>query len=123
MAELSFEARLERLFAETPPMRDAEVFRLQVLDKLDRGWTARRFLIGGMGAAGGLIGSAQLLGAGAVGQIRGLGEQATAFLNQQLTQTPLVPAGVTLDTSALWMALALAVAAAGFGIVRAIREI
>src|SRR5665213_3077861 len=69
MAEASFEGRLERMFAEAPAMRDADLFTLQVVDRLDRGWTARRLLIGIMGAVGGVIGSAQILGSGVIGHI------------------------------------------------------
>ena len=78
MAEASFEGRLERMFAETPAMRDADLFTLQVVDKLDRGWTARRLLIGVMGAAGGVIGSAQILGSGVIGHIQALSAQSNA---------------------------------------------
>ena len=126
MAEASFEGRLERMFAETPAMRDADLFTLQVVDRLDRGWTARRLLIGVMGAVGGVIGSAQILGSGAIGHIQALGAQSNAYLLQHLTQMipqNVLPAGVALNGQVIWMTLALAVVAAGLGVARGIREI
>ena len=42
MAELDFERRLERLFAETPAYADDDAFAERVERRLDRGWTARR---------------------------------------------------------------------------------
>ena len=126
MAEASFEGRLERMFAETPAMRDADLFTLQVVDKLDRGWTARRLLIGVMGAAGGVIGSAQILGSGVIGHIQALSAQSNAYLLQHVSQAipqGLLPAGVALNGQVIWMAAALAVGAAGLGLARGIREI
>jgi hypothetical protein len=126
MAEASFEGRLERMFAETPAMRDADLFTLQVVDKLDRGWTARRLLIGVMGAAGGVIGSAQILGSGVIGHIQALSAQSNAYLLQHVSQAipqGLLPAGVALNGQVIWMAAALAVVAAGLGLARGIREI
>jgi len=126
MAEASFEGRLERMFAETPAMRHADLFTLQVVDKLDRGWTARRLLIGVMGAAGGVIGSAQILGSGVIGHIQALSAQSNAYLLQHVSQAipqGLLPAGVALNGQVIWMAAALAVVAAGLGLARGIREI
>lgn len=126
MAEASFEGRLERMFAETPAMRDADLFTLQVVDRLDRGWTARRLLIGVMGAAGGVIGSAQILGSGVIGHIQALGAQSNAYLLRHVVQAipeNILPAGVALNGQVIWMTLALAVVAAGLGVARGIREI
>ena len=126
MAEASFEGRLERMFAETPAMRDADLFTLQVVDRLDRGWTARRLLIGVMGAVGGVIGSAQMLGSGVIGQIQALSAESNAYLIRHVTQAipqNILPAGVTLNGQVIWMTLALAVVAVGLGVARGIREI
>jgi hypothetical protein len=123
MAELSFEGRLERLFAETPPMRDADLFTLRVLGRVDRGWTARRFLIGAMGVTGGLAASIQILGAGVLGQIRAYGVASDAFINEHVARASILPAGVTVDGQVIWMTVALAVTAAGLGLARVIREI
>ncbi len=118
MAEASFEARLERMFGEAPAMRDADLFALRVLDRVDRGWTARRFLIGAMGLAGGVIGAVQLVGSGWGGQVQALGAESNAYLTRGLAQAippDLLPAGVTLNSQVVWTTLLLAVAAAGGG--------
>ncbi|MFI4933401.1 MAG: hypothetical protein ACHP7N_02175 [Caulobacterales bacterium] len=126
MAEASFEMRLERMFSDAPVMRDGELFTLRVLDRLDRGWTARRLLIGTMGLAGGMIGSVQILGSGVVGQLQSLGAQSNQFVNHHLVDALpnwLLPAGVQLNAQVIWMSVGLAVVAAGLGLARVIREI
>ena len=45
MAELDFERRLERMFAETPELPDAGAFADGIERKLDRGWNLRRWMI------------------------------------------------------------------------------
>ncbi|HUZ13752.1 MAG TPA: hypothetical protein VMU93_13000 [Caulobacteraceae bacterium] len=121
MAEVSFEARLERMFADAPAMADAELFAVRAQDRLERGWNARRVLIGAMGVAGGLVGSAQVLGAGATGHLEALGAESNAFLTRHLQLW--LPAGVAADSRIVWMALALAAVGVGLGLARAIREI
>jgi hypothetical protein len=126
VAETSFEFRLERLFAEAPPAQDADLFTLRVLEKLDRGWTARRLLIGAMGAAGGFIGAFELLGSGALGQLNAMAGHANAYLTEHVASQlsgPLAPAGIYVDAEAIWLAGALVVVAAGFGLARLVREI
>src|SRR5580704_8318976 len=66
MAERNFEVELGRMFAEAPALPDANLFALRVDERLNRGWTVRRLVIGGMGVVGGLIGGAQVLGGGLV---------------------------------------------------------
>src|ERR1700723_1705010 len=68
--EMSFEYDLERMFAETPARPAADFFAARVLERLARGWTARRLLIGSMGALGGLVGAYQILGAGALTELQ-----------------------------------------------------
>ena len=123
MAEASFEFKLERMFAETPSMPDAELFTLQVLERLNRGWTARRLLIGAMGAAGGLVGAFQLLGSGALGHMAALSGHADDFVTEQLAHRGPALTGLGLDAQAIWMSAVLALVAAGFGLARLIREI
>src|ERR1700742_1821876 len=60
MVEQDFERRLERLFAEAPVLADADAFARRLERRLDRGWTARRALIGVGGVAGGVIAASQL---------------------------------------------------------------
>jgi len=126
VAETSFEFRLERMFAEAPAMADADLFTLRVLERLDRGWTARRLLIGAMGVLGGLIGAYEIVGSGAVGQLAALTARSNAFVTQHLAtqlSSPLAPARIYVDAEAIWLAGALAVVAAGFGLARLVREI
>src|SRR5436190_24321393 len=61
MAEVEFERRLERLFAEVPEFADAGAFAERVERRLNAGWTARRWLIGAAGGVGGVIGASQLM--------------------------------------------------------------
>jgi hypothetical protein len=120
----SFEFKLERIFAEAPAAPDAELFRLRVLERLDRGWTARQLVIGVMGAAGGLVGAVQLVGAGGLGAMTALGAQSDQFvrnLGEQLT--PFLPGGAAVNGEVLLTAVVLGVIGAGFGLVRLIRDI
>ncbi len=126
MAETSFEFALERMFAETPPRPDADIFAARVLERLDRGWTARRLLIGSMGALGGLVGAYQILGAGALQELQAMASRSNDYVNQHVAQSvssALAPTGFAVDTQALWMAAALALVAAGLGLARLVREI
>jgi len=124
--EMSFEYDLERMFAETPARPDADLFAARVLEKLDRGWTARRLLIGSMGVLGGLIGAYQILGASAMQDLQAAAARSNDYLAQHVTSqmaSSLGPASFILDGQALWMAAALAVVAAGLGLARFWREI
>jgi hypothetical protein len=122
----SFEFAVERMFAETPARPDADIFAARVLERLDRGWTARRLLIGGMGALGGLVGAYQVLGASALQQLQEVASRSNDFVSQHLSQDvagAIAPAGLPLGGQALWMAAALALVAAGLGLARLVREI
>jgi hypothetical protein len=126
VAETGFEFRLERMFAEAPSAPDAELFTLRVLERVDRGWSARRFLIGAMGALGGLIGAYEILGSGASGQLIAYADHANDFLARHVAASvsdALAPGGIYVDVQAIWLAGALAIIAAGFGLARLIREI
>src|SRR3569623_2048112 len=61
MAELDFERRLERLFADFTELPDATAFAERGERRLDAGWTARRWLIGAAGVVGGVVGASQLM--------------------------------------------------------------
>jgi hypothetical protein len=126
VADNSFEFRLERMFAEAPALPDADFFVLKVLERLDRGWAARRLLIGVMGVVGGLIGGFEILSTGAVAQVAALAARSNDFLSQHVTSalsTQLAPLGLYLDPRIIWYAVALAVVAAGLGVARLVREI
>jgi hypothetical protein len=124
--EMSFEYDLERMFAETPARPDADIFAARVLERLDRGWTARRFLIGSMGALGGLIGAYQVLGAGALTELQAAATRSNDYFAQHINHDvvgAIAPASFVLDGQAIWMAAALALVAAGFGLARLVRQI
>ena len=123
---MSFEYDLERMFAETPSRPDADIFAARVLERLDRGWTTRRLLIGSMGALGGLVGAYQVLGAGALTELRAAAARSNDYFAQHVTHEvvgAIAPANFVLDGQAIWMAAALALVAAGFGLARLVREI
>jgi len=126
MAELAFDALLDRLYGEAPAFADADRFARRVEERLDRGWTARRWVIGGLGLIGGLIGGGQILSSGLVGRLDELGNRSDRLISAGITDLlPLdfVPRGLPLDGEILWMAAALAAVAVGFAVTRAIREL
>lgn len=61
MADLDFDMRLSRLFAEDPALPDGDAFARRVEARLERDWTLRRVLIGGAGLVGGLVVAGQML--------------------------------------------------------------
>lgn len=123
MAELDFERRLERLFAEAPEMPDARAFAERVERRLDRGWTARRWLIGAAGLTGGVIGASQLLLAN-IFQRAEAAEQSVRALGQSVAKvTPATDMVSALSGGyGLWVAGALAVVTMGFVLTRLIEE-
>jgi hypothetical protein len=120
--DTSFEFNLERMFAETPPRPDSDLFAARVLEKLDRGWTTRRLLIGSMGVLGGLVGAYQILGAGALQQIEAVAARSNDFITRE-GSSALAPTGLVLDGQAVLMAAAVMLVAAGLGLARLMREI
>jgi hypothetical protein len=61
MADLDFDMRLGRLFAEAPALPDSDAFAQRVESRLERNWTLRRVLIGAAGLGGGLIVAGQMM--------------------------------------------------------------
>jgi len=126
MPDRSFEYELDRMFAEHPAFPDGDLFARQVEARLERGWTYRRFVIGGLGLAGGLIGGAQVLGSGVLQRVGALSAQSNDLVSAKLTElaaTHTLPGGLAVNGEILWMSAALAVVAIGFGVTRIIREI
>src|ERR1700693_4001787 len=80
MAELEFEAKLDRMFAQAPHFPDAAIFALKVDHRLERGWTVRRTLIGGLALFGGLFGVAQVVSSGVLGRAEMLSAQSSKLL-------------------------------------------
>ncbi len=125
MAERNFEWELGRLFAEAPAMGDADLFALRVDDRLRRGWTIRRALIGGMGVAGGVVGGAQLLGGGLLARLGGATTDAAGQLTGQIADlfnNNLMPQTFPVNAEIVWLAATVAAAAVAFAITRVVRE-
>jgi len=125
MAEVEFERRLERLFAEAPELPDAGPFADRVERRLDAGWTARRWLIGAAGVIGGVIGASQLMVSNLFQRVESASDSARALtngLNHLSTSTDWVSA-VSSGGVTVWAAAALAVVMMGFVLTRVIGEI
>ena len=124
MAEVDFERRLERLFGETPHMADAQAFADRIEHRLNRGWTARRWLIGAAGLAGGVIGASQLLMSNLFERVQSA-EQSARVLGQGLVRvTPSTDMVSALSGGyGVWIAVGLAVITMGFVVSRVIEEI
>lgn len=123
MAEIDFERRLERLFADVPELPDAKHFAERIERKLDRGWTARRWLIGGAGVAGGVIGASQLIMSNLFQRVENA-EQSARLISQGVAR--VTPASDMVSALSggygIWVAVALAVVAMGFVVSRMIEE-
>src|SRR5579871_1588033 len=117
MAERNFEVELGRMFAEAPAMGDSDFFALRVDERLRRGWTLRRTLIGGMGLAGGVVGGAQILGGGTTDAGGELTGRVVDFV-----ENSLMPQAFPMNAEIIWFAAAAAAAAIAFAITRVVRE-
>ena len=120
-----FERRLERMFSEAPSYPDAETFAGRVEARLDRGWTARRWLIGAAGLVGGVIGASQLVLANVIDRVESAEDQARA-LTSSLSR--IAPQGewmsiISTGGMGMWVATVLAVLTMGFVLTRVIEEI
>jgi len=124
MAEIDFERRLERLFSDAPELPDAAAFAQRVERKLDRGWTARRWLLGAAGLAGGVIGASQLVVSNVFAQVESA-EQSARALGQGIARvTPTTDMVSALSGGyGLWIAVGVAVLTMGFVLARVIEEI
>ena len=124
MAEFDFERRLERLFSEAPDFADAQTFAERIERRLDRGWTARRWLIGTAGLAGGVIGASQLMLFNVFQRVESA-EQSARALSLGLARA--APSSDMLSVLSggygAWIAGGLAVVAMGFAVSRVIEEI
>jgi hypothetical protein len=126
MAELEFEARLDRLFAQAPIFPDATIFALQVDHRLERGWNMRRTVIGGLGVIGGLFGVVQVVSSDLLARAETFSAQSSKLLSQDVHQfIPLHLSFLDLPfgREVLAMSAALAVIGLVLGLTRAIEEI
>ncbi|HMO43728.1 MAG TPA: hypothetical protein PKB04_10510 [Phenylobacterium sp.] len=126
MSEVEFDRALERMFRETPPISDNEVFVARVARRLERGWAARRMLIGAAGLVGGVIGASQLIMSNLLGRAEFTGVDSTRIVTSSVRQlAPQLdwlfsrPAGV----ETIWVAAGLALLALGFAVTRIIEEL
>jgi len=125
MAEVDFERRLERFFADGPELPDAGAFAERVERRLNAGWTARRWLIGAAGVVGGVIGTSQLMMSNVMQRVE-TAEESARLLSTSLSQ--ISPSGgwmeaVTGGGGVVWIATGLAVVMMGFVLSRVIGEI
>jgi hypothetical protein len=125
MAEVDFERRLERLFAEAPELPDASAFADRVERRLNTGWTARRWLIGAAGGLGGVIGASQLIMSNLFQRAEAAGDSARVL---QAGFTQIAPraewvSGFAGGGVVVWVASALAIVAMGFALTRVIEEL
>jgi hypothetical protein len=125
MAEVEFERRLERLFAEAPELPDASQFAERIERKLATGWTARRWLIGVAGVAGGIIGASQLVMSDLFQRAETAGASARVL---QAGFTQVAPkaewfSGFASGGMIVWVASGLAIVAMGFALTRVIEEL
>jgi hypothetical protein len=125
MAEIEFERRLERLFADTPELSDAGAFADRVDRRLNTGWQTRRWLIGAAGVAGGVIGASQLIMSNVFQRFENAGDSARVLQQgiSQLTPHEGWVSGFADGGAVVWVASALAIVAMGFALTRVIEEL
>ncbi|MDQ0464021.1 hypothetical protein QO010_001792 [Caulobacter ginsengisoli] len=126
MADLDFEMRLDRLFAEPPHLADSEAFAHRVETRLNRGWSLRSLAIGAAGVLGGVIGAGQLISSNLLGQAQAASVNQTNAISDGFSN--IVKAGSNLSAlpiggEAVWLVAALGILALAFGITRAMDEI
>ena len=126
MADRSFEMHLDRMFDQSPSFSDADLFAVRVNERLDRGWSLRRLLIGGLGTMGGLIGVYQVLGTGLVAHLQALiaGTDLVGAMNlKHLDVDQYFPLALQGNGEVLAMSAVLAVTALALTLVRIVQEI
>jgi hypothetical protein len=124
MADIDFERRLERLFAESPELPDCSAFAERIERKLSRGWAARRWLIGGGGVIGGVICASQLFMANIAQRVETASESARALSAGLSEVAPSAELAAAFSGGmGLWVAVGLAVLTMGFALSRVIEEI
>ena len=92
--------------------------------RIDRGWIARRWLIGAAGLVGGVIGASQLMMSNIVQQVA-TAEHSARTLGAGLSRvTPTTDMVSALSGGyGVWVAVGLAVVTMGFAVSRVIEEI
>lgn len=124
MAQVEFEHTLLDLFAEAPAMQGGTAFLAAVEARLERGWMMRRWLIGGLGAVGGLVAASQWATASlSLRRDSGLASEVDLVSAQisNLLSAPAAAMGTPAET--LVLSAALAIVALVLGVTRLVREI
>ncbi|HEY2659670.1 MAG TPA: hypothetical protein VGI79_08110 [Caulobacteraceae bacterium] len=126
MADLEFESRLDRLFAETPALGDADGFARKIQSRLDRSWTLRRVMIGGLGVAAGLIAVVQLAASGVIGRAEIISTQSAKVLSIALANH--LPAHLFSDSMPvggdfIWAACALGAVVVALVVLRTVGDL
>ena len=126
LADPTFEVLLDRLFGQSPDLSDQDAFAAGVRRRLDRSWTLRRLVIGGLGVVGGLIGVGQLAASGVVGRAHILSVQSSRLASIAVANhlperlfADLLPLG----SDVLWAAGVLCLLALALAVMRAIGDI
>ncbi len=124
MAEIDFERRLERLFADAPEMADAAAFTTRIEARLNRGWNTRRWLLGAAGLTGGIIGASQLVVSNLFQRVESA-EQSARALGQGLARvTPTTDMVSALSGGyGVWLAGGVAILTMGFAVSRLFEEL
>ena len=125
MAELEFEHRLSRLFAEAPAYADADRFAQRVETRLDRVWALRRALIGIAGLGGGVVAAGQMLGARLIDRAAGFSEASLSSVSHGARALGGLRflADLPVGAEVAWTAAGLAVLAIVLVAARAIEEV
>lgn len=126
MSDPGFERELHRLFAETPPRPDADLFALRVRERLDLAWAWRRTAVGFAGAGAGALALWQLGG----GQVLArLDAAVSAPLSEIWSRAPLLGEAATMLRQApipaelVWLVGGLMLLAAGLFATRTVDQL
>ena len=114
MSDPFFEHHIGRLFAEPQAFADQAAFTASVQARLERNWAMRRILIGTAGVVGGLITTAQVVGANLVQRVGIASRGADGRVHDLAAtliargQTTLAIHALSISGEALWMVAGLA---------------
>jgi hypothetical protein len=117
MSDYEFEARLERLFNQPPPVSDPNLFAAQVQARLERGGSLRGVLITTAGVAGGVVAASQTFGSGLLAQLGDLRLPVRPLLDRAAEPGLFSSEGLTAlagGGEVVWMAAAMLALTVGF---------
>ena len=126
MSDPEFDARLGRLYSESPVFGDADGFARQIEARLARSWTLRRLMIGLAGIVGGIVAAGQMLGGGhlwsaAMGASASIG--GTVARGGQAIGQLHVLSDLPIGGEVMWVGLGLAVLAVVLMAARSLEEL